>query len=571
MTPYIDQAAQNQRLRNEAYLQNQNRMKELVQQEMFQSQRDQAQHDWEKNNMTAFEAAQVKDRENQTKQLAQQKLDELEAAGKIERNPNPPQQQSPAQKVVNPPDGQAQTTPPVGADNPATGNGAPGMASTPGGTPSPSAPRPTLSPAYQAILGGGQGSAPPTGASASNGQTGAVGQASVGSVSPTQTAGGQTGADSGPQPSLEPPTKVTQPSPGTTPPTPGDSPVYDRTSPDGSYTYRVLGPEEQADRQQKIAKTIADQERQTKLTQLQAAFQGPLSGLPDYSKKGLTAEVMFNKPLPEETDKQVYAELLHEAQDAIKNHDEPAFQSAKELLQLHLTHGQSMPQNPWMIDGQGHTEQFVPGKAYPPSQGWRPLTQNPQDVNKTAAPILMIDPQTNRAVSVKDGSAVPSGAITPNQSGSINVPSGQTKSRVEAASGSIDAGNRIIGMLHDPKYAKVLGNLDSYVQMAIKNTPISDPDAARMISELRSFAALQPAVHGFRSHNALEDFSSIIGPIAKNPAAIEQSIMGIIDTARSVQGEIKRNGTPVETPPVETPPPTEPKVRTYNQSTGKLE
>jgi len=104
------------------------------------------------------------------------------------------------------------------------------------------------------------------------------------------------------------------------------------------------------------------------------------------------------------------------------------------------------------------------------------------------------------------------------------------------------------GLINDlTKHKDQLGSLQTWVEKYGLNTPIADPDLAELQAELSSFAALQPAMHGFRSHSALEAFEKIIGGLQKDPDATIASIRGILKTS----GALLPTATP-KTPP--TPP-----------------
>jgi hypothetical protein len=51
-----------------------------------------------------------------------------------------------------------------------------------------------------------------------------------------------------------------------------------------------------------------------------------------------------------------------------------------------------------------------------------------------------------------------------------------------------------------------------------------------MMTELMSFAAMQPALHAFRSTNAMEAFEKMIGGLAKNPDSTIATINGLLKT-----------------------------------------
>lgn len=79
-----------------------------------------------------------------------------------------------------------------------------------------------------------------------------------------------------------------------------------------------------------------------------------------------------------------------------------------------------------------------------------------------------------------------------------------------------------------------LGTLAAWIGKYGLNTPIGDPDLAELSSELQSFAALNPAMHGFRGSDALSTFENIIGDLQKNPDATISSIRGILKTANAL-------------------------------------
>lgn len=96
-----------------------------------------------------------------------------------------------------------------------------------------------------------------------------------------------------------------------------------------------------------------------------------------------------------------------------------------------------------------------------------------------------------------------------------------------------EAGDQLIKEIDAKK--NVTGNLESYWKQGVNGTPIADPQASGLITSLASFAALQPALHGFRSHDALREFAKIIGGIPKDPEALKESIRSIQRTAGIVE------------------------------------
>jgi hypothetical protein len=102
---------------------------------------------------------------------------------------------------------------------------------------------------------------------------------------------------------------------------------------------------------------------------------------------------------------------------------------------------------------------------------------------------------------------------------------GQQGSRLFASGVSKTAGETLIHDIQNNK--KDLGTVEAWVKKHGLDTPIAEPVLARLQSELASFAALQPAQHGFRATSAMEAFEKIIGGLQKNPDATIESIRGI--------------------------------------------
>lgn len=125
---------------------------------------------------------------------------------------------------------------------------------------------------------------------------------------------------------------------------------------------------------------------------------------------------------------------------------------------------------------------------------------------------------------------------------------GQAGSREAQANIIGHAGNNLVQDIQAHK--QDLGTLTAWYKQHTLDVPyIGDPKLAELDAELRSFAALQPAMHGFRSTNALQAFEKIIGGLAKNPDATIGSINGILKTA-GVMGTTSVNPANVGIPRV---------------------
>src|SRR6185312_6495662 len=112
-----------------------------------------------------------------------------------------------------------------------------------------------------------------------------------------------------------------------------------------------------------------------------------------------------------------------------------------------------------------------------------------------------------------------------------------------AQAGAVNrAGSELITELQNPANRAILGKLSSYIKQGTLGTPVADKQAAYLSSQLKTFAALQPAMHGFRSKSAGEAFEKMIGGLAQDPDATIASIQGILDTAGAINPGLKHGG-----------------------------
>ena len=99
------------------------------------------------------------------------------------------------------------------------------------------------------------------------------------------------------------------------------------------------------------------------------------------------------------------------------------------------------------------------------------------------------------------------------------------------------AGKKVIEDINAHK--EILGNLSSYATQYLNGTPISDPNAATILADLKSFASMQPAMHAFRSTTAAQAFAKIVGGLANDP----DSTIATINSLSGMAGIISGLGT----------------------------
>lgn len=82
------------------------------------------------------------------------------------------------------------------------------------------------------------------------------------------------------------------------------------------------------------------------------------------------------------------------------------------------------------------------------------------------------------------------------------------------------------------------GNMEAIINSAFLGTPLSDPVSQGLAAQIASFAALNPALHGMKGKDALEEFLKLIGGLPNNPDALIAGIQGIVKgAAKPMRGE----------------------------------
>jgi hypothetical protein len=130
-----------------------------------------------------------------------------------------------------------------------------------------------------------------------------------------------------------------------------------------------------------------------------------------------------------------------------------------------------------------------------------------------------------------------------------NKPGATVQGRASQAGSIIEVGNNLKAEID--KHKDALGNLSDYWKQATNGTPIADPVASKLMSEIASYAALQPAMHGMRGGQAMKEFEKMVGGIPKDPEALKAAIDGIGETAAVIkkQGQPAHAGVGSSAPP----------------------
>jgi len=72
-----------------------------------------------------------------------------------------------------------------------------------------------------------------------------------------------------------------------------------------------------------------------------------------------------------------------------------------------------------------------------------------------------------------------------------------------------------------------IGNLKAILEAAVLGTPLSDPALQGLAGKIGSYLAMQPALHGFRGRDILQEFSKFTGGIMNNVDALIAGIKGV--------------------------------------------
>jgi hypothetical protein len=176
-----------------------------------------------------------------------------------------------------------------------------------------------------------------------------------------------------------------------------------------------------------------------------------------------------------------------------------------------------------MLHGQPHIMERDPetgeysidrGVAPPSYAAMMPLVLG----SKTAT---FIDPQTN----------LPTEQQFNPKTGTYDRPLGLSASNAyghEAAqAGAVErSGNTLIQTIQANR--DKIGTVGAWIKKNGLNTPMADPTLEGIRTEIASFAALNPAMHGARGAQAMQHFEDLIGGVQQNPDATIAGIHGLI-------------------------------------------
>ena len=114
-------------------------------------------------------------------------------------------------------------------------------------------------------------------------------------------------------------------------------------------------------------------------------------------------------------------------------------------------------------------------------------------------------------------------------------PSGQAQSRGAAAGAALALLPDLQADIkkHGAEFGPIIGRINKG-ELHIGDV---SPEVQRVYAELKSFYALQPAVHGFRNAEFVKDFDTIVGSLQTNPEAVVAGLDGLRPTLGAVSRE----------------------------------
>jgi hypothetical protein len=187
---------------------------------------------------------------------------------------------------------------------------------------------------------------------------------------------------------------------------------------------------------------------------------------------------------------------------------------------------------------------------YDPKQGWiDPETKQPI-ANFAPPPSWAEVMPSTHTVNMLNPEGIPTTYQYNSQTKGFDIVAGQAAggayAHAEAQAGAVTrAGNALISDIQANEKAIDQSKLGSWLTWVKKyglNTPFADPVLGRLQAEYMSWAALNPAMHGYRSVQAMKAFEDLVGGLQKNPEAAIASLRGTLQTASAVNPALKGGG-----------------------------
>lgn len=234
-------------------------------------------------------------------------------------------------------------------------------------------------------------------------------------------------------------------------------------------------------------------------------------------------------------------------------------QGYKQGKEFHLIGGEKLPEGytPYKAPAgigkpvQGSINNEPKWGLYDPKQGWvDPVTKKPLEGFTPPLSWAEVMPGTHTISLLAPDTGVPTTYQYDPHTKTFSIPAGQSAAGAyghsEAQAGAVTrASDELINDIQANEKSidkSKLGDWLTWVKKYGLDTPFADPTLARLQSEYTSFAALNPAMHGYRSVQAMQGFEGLVGGLQKNPEAAIEALRGIQQTAGAINPGLSKTG-----------------------------
>lgn len=146
-----------------------------------------------------------------------------------------------------------------------------------------------------------------------------------------------------------------------------------------------------------------------------------------------------------------------------------------------------------------------------------------------------------RFITQADAMAMATGA----KPGLSKGPGTAERNRMAAARASIESGEALLSEITSPEFASKLGPIVGRYNSLAAAAGAGDPQAQYLVGAIKSFAALQPQIHGFRAVEMAKDIERLL-TTKQTPEALAAGLRGILTASYTVAK--KKPGAAVEMP-----------------------
>ena len=119
-------------------------------------------------------------------------------------------------------------------------------------------------------------------------------------------------------------------------------------------------------------------------------------------------------------------------------------------------------------------------------------------------------------------------------------PSGQSKSRADAALAQNSMIDNAMELLQDPETLAMLGPLPGRVSEMEKSIGDQSPKVQKLYGTLKSIYALAGTTHGWRALQVAEEFEKAFGGLHTNPQALIAGLQALHDSGDAIQQSVGR-------------------------------